>query len=445
MVRTERLANLLRGLATRPSRPTSLALLAGPVVAGAWLFAAAMPASADGGPHVAGLNSGVSTLTADGCAGCHRAHTAQGPYLITATTEEALCLTCHGSAGVGATTDVESGIQYKTALALGSGGQNPADPAVVAGALRGGGFVTARIDSGNPTRISYPKWNGVVSRLVADFSSKVPVLGAGQPVTSAHLDLDGSAGVTALRTAWGNGAISATASPGPTLDLSCTSCHNPHGNGQYRILNSIPSDGSGPLVELDALGAAFVTDPPLPATGQTRNYTVKEGALLSNVTTTSATTGDYWRRREPWNWVPTYDPSPGAANHGVVPAPPGGGHTDDRPNGLTAFKGEITAWCSSCHTRYFDNGDGVSVSSGDGIYTFRHAANGSPSCTQCHVAHGSNAVMTDTSYSSKVPYPGSTTPSASSRLLKVDNRGTCQQCHDPTGTIGFNGVISPAP
>src|SRR5664279_934396 len=53
-------------------------LLAG---AALWLMLAALPTLADGGPHVANANSGVSTLTADSCAGCHRAHTAEGAYL----------------------------------------------------------------------------------------------------------------------------------------------------------------------------------------------------------------------------------------------------------------------------------------------------------------------------------------------------------------------------
>ena len=84
------------------------------LIAGAalWLFLAAVPALADGGPHVASVNSGSSTLTADSCAGCHRAHTAQGPMLLNAVDEEALCLSCHGATGTGAATDVVRGLQY---------------------------------------------------------------------------------------------------------------------------------------------------------------------------------------------------------------------------------------------------------------------------------------------------------------------------------------------
>ena len=68
------------------------------LIAGAalWLFLAAIPALADGGPHKFAANSGVSTLTTDNCAGCHRAHTAQGAYLLKSN-EEDLCLSCRGT------------------------------------------------------------------------------------------------------------------------------------------------------------------------------------------------------------------------------------------------------------------------------------------------------------------------------------------------------------
>ncbi|HEX5591094.1 MAG TPA: hypothetical protein VFX65_12460, partial [Candidatus Limnocylindrales bacterium] len=55
-----------------------------------WLLLAAIPALADGGPHVMTQNNGSLGINADGCAGCHRAHTATGPYLINAADETAL-------------------------------------------------------------------------------------------------------------------------------------------------------------------------------------------------------------------------------------------------------------------------------------------------------------------------------------------------------------------
>jgi len=75
-----------------------------------WLLLAALPALADGGPHVSTINNGSLGINADSCAGCHRAHTAQGPYLINAADEEALCLTCHGTASTGST--VRSSCRY---------------------------------------------------------------------------------------------------------------------------------------------------------------------------------------------------------------------------------------------------------------------------------------------------------------------------------------------
>jgi predicted CXXCH cytochrome family protein len=398
----------------------------------AWLFLAAVPALADGGPHVAAANSGLSTLAADGCAGCHRAHTAQGELLLAAPDEEALCLSCHGAAVTGATTDVESGIQY----ALGT---TDVRGETVAGALRSGGFVEARLDSGNPSRISYPRL--FFGGYVTFFSALVPVLPAGQPVTSAHLALDGT-GVTAQGVAWGNGATNSGA--GAVTSISCASCHNPHGNGTYRILNPIPGDGSGALVEVGS--GVTVTDATLPTgTGAdgTRNYTIQNGRTLGDVLNAGlgATAGDYWRRYLPWDGVPGWNGT------GATPAT---GVAGDRPMyvpggaNLTSFRAQITAWCSACHTRY-DGTTGAQTDTGDDVFRYRHDV-GQVECTQCHVGHGSNAAMAgegSTSFSATFPYPGGTVTSDSSRLLKIDNRGTCQACHDPTHTIPFTNVVNP--
>ena len=197
--------------------------------AGLWLFLAAVPALADGGPHVATVNSGTSTLTADSCAGCHRAHTAQGSYLLVADGEEALCLSCHD--GTGASTNVELGVQYVPTGLVGAGTD--------LGALRNGGFLEARI--GDPIRIAYPGLRG-----------KVMAAASSEAVTSSHLHVPGSP-ITTMGIAWGNGANGSGA--GPDVELGCTSCHNPHGNGQYRILNPLPS--------LTATGGAFSDPTPI--------------------------------------------------------------------------------------------------------------------------------------------------------------------------------------
>jgi predicted CXXCH cytochrome family protein len=184
-----------------------------------WLFLAAIPALADGGPHVMDVNNGTLGLNSDGCAGCHRVHTAQGPLLLKASSDTTLCLTCHGAAGTGATTDVMTGVQYQL-----SGTPGEVRGGTQLGALRGGGYDEARL--GEPTKLIGP-------------TRPMVAVGPAEPVTSAHLDLDGGGGVVARNIAWGNGQNGTGV--GPTVELGCVSCHNPHGNGNYRILRPIPT------------------------------------------------------------------------------------------------------------------------------------------------------------------------------------------------------------
>jgi hypothetical protein len=173
--------------------------------------------------------------------------------------------------------------------------------------------------------------------------------------------------------------------------------------------------------------AANVTDAAPVAAGQIRNYTNPPVQYLSQLGT--AGTPDYWRYCTPWNNCTS--PS---TNRG------------DKPNGLPsgAFATQMTAWCVTCHTRYLAGGGSAEAgnNTGDAIYDYRHTTSTRPECTQCHVAHGSNAAMNG-SYSSAFPYPGGAPVSGSSRLLKLDNRGTCQMCHDPTGTVITPGVTTP--
>lgn len=393
-------------------------LLAG---AALWLFLAAIPALADGGPHSADINSGTLGINADSCAGCHRTHTAQGYFLLIEDEGPAFCLTCHGEAGVGATTDVETGQQY-TPTGAGT------DRGVALGALRSGGFIEARIASNATYRLAYLSGSNV--RELA----KVPVSGSAWPVSSAHLPVVAGEVTEAIGIAWGNGPDSATPYAGPVVAMECATCHNPHGNDQYRILNTLPApvaQGTDPFVP--AAAAAPVTDAALPPTGDQRNYTVIQtgggtGTLLASQVSAlglGPTAGDYFRRRVPWNATT--------------------GSFNDAPNGLSAsFTAEISAWCLTCHSRYLSTG--WDDETPDAIYKYRHTSNAtSRNCITCHVAHGSNAAMWG-AYSGNAPYPGNAKPAnGSSRLLKIDNRGTCQACHDPTGTITAGTGVGPVP
>ena len=170
------------------------------MIGAVWLILAAVPALADGGPHVTAINNGSLGLNADSCAGCHRAHTAQGPFLINAADEKALCLTCHGSAGAGATTDVASGLQYRLTRDSWDG---PARGAAE-WRLRHGRASTPptrpRILVSTDLASSDDQWAKV--RVLTDGTGAVDPTN----VTSAHLNLaaNGLAGPTV---AWGNGPI----------------------------------------------------------------------------------------------------------------------------------------------------------------------------------------------------------------------------------------------
>lgn len=387
-----------------------------------WLFLAAVPVFADGGPHVASVNSGVAGINADSCAGCHRAHTAQGEYLLVASDATASCLVCHGTSGLGATVDVENGKQY----ALANDGSRSA---TLLGYTRAGGFVTARLGSNEAVRVAY------LSGTAVRQNAKLPVRTAGsQDVTSAHMPNTNGVVGAADGVAWGNGPNSASAYAGPEVEVECTTCHNPHGNGQYRILNPIPDPAETGTDTFVAAGTgAVVTDAALPGAGDARNYTIIQTnggtntLLASQVSALGlpATAGDYWRRKVPWNGT--------------------SGTANDAPNGQSAtFFTQYSAWCLTCHTRYLSQG--WSVQEADGIYTYRHTSNASSrNCATCHVAHGTNAQMTEYN-SSTQDYPGgAAAPLGDSRLLKVDNRGTCQMCHEPTGTITAGTQVGPTP
>ncbi|MHB1475101.1 MAG: cytochrome c3 family protein [Dermatophilaceae bacterium] len=306
-------------------------------------FGAAAPAFADNGPHVAG--AGIVT---DRCATCHRVHTAKAGNLLTEA-QSTLCYTCHGSTGTGATTDVKDGTGYAAGSRV-----------TKTGALRGGGFSYALIDSANPG-----------GQLAGSFNSTgtIGVLAAGATVTSAHT-VDGTSA-----TAWGNGAISTTANYGATIQLTCGSCHDPHGNGNYRILRDIPRQSG-------VIEPAGVT------------------LLDSEVPNKVYTTTNYWQAAD--------------------------------TNAPSYFIQFVSNWCATCHTRYLAGTNSGSTASGDAVYAYRHTSNattaGGPTCIQCHVAHGSNASMG--TVSGAVGDPGGAGTAGDSKLLRIDNRGTCQMCHN---------------
>jgi len=323
----------------RAGRRALLALACAASLTAAAPLTAAGPAAADAGPHMRG-----QALTTGSCALCHRIHTAQAPNLLMER-ETALCYTCHGAAAAGASTDVVDGVGYSST-------ERSSTPA----ALRGGGFQYALIGAASSSK----QGSGG-----SDLEGVVPALGAGVAVTSAH-SVDESSQID-----WGNGPVSAAANYGKEIKLTCGSCHDPHGNGMYRLLRPIP-------LESGAKTGVEIPEPPgMPHVYTTTNY---------------------------WDVGDENDP---------------------------AFLLNISAWCAACHTRYLSSTTGAE--SGDAVFTDRHVSDGttqgSPSCIQCHVAHGSNASVEGAgSFAVHSPQELPAGPHGS-RLLRINARGTCRMCH----------------
>jgi predicted CXXCH cytochrome family protein len=397
----------------RTRRKGLLRLGAFVAAAAAAFFMSTLPAQADNGPHVSTATNTATTgvRIADAgqgrCASCHRAHTAQAAFLLNATSEESLCFTCHGDGGTGATTDVQSGIAFnadssttypdgKTTLTVNRGG-------TIVGALRGGGFDKAMLGTDSATKEIY--FN--TSR--GEYSSRnqlVPVAAAPADTTSSHL---GGVGIM-----WGNGPISATANPGKAMSgttatkLECTACHDPHGNGQYRILRPVPTD-SGFTATI-----AGNTQP---------------GIVIKDTANKVYTTTNYWIAGDPNAVADTGTKTILGGTSSVDPTP--------MPKTISAtvssFQANVAAWCTTCHTRYLAPSGSYKTNSGDGVFTYRHTgdnvsgdASANRNCIQCHVAHGTNAQMPNSS----VKFPDGSAPSSDSRLLRVDDRGTCVMCHN---------------
>jgi predicted CXXCH cytochrome family protein len=456
------------------------------------------------------VNNGSAGITADGCAGCHRVHTSQSPtgFLLTsnAPTITGYCRSCHGATGTGAATDVDTGVQYALASDVRVSGTE-------IGALRSGGFVKARIGSADGYR-------NMVAAGDETKNAFIPALATSENVNSAHLALPTIGtpgqpgyslgnGLTGTNILWGNGGLNSSVY-GPTLTapMECTSCHNPHGNGNYRILDTLPAitvtATVNPTVVIQTLvkinpttgaasstgtftaqvGQAILDSPyvdgrqknytiiaktpagtfnstaqpiPLPSPDEFLLYTDQLGAYAAN-----SQYGDYLKK------FLTYDvdeeATPGVAITNFYDGPnghpaqggftaAGGRYTDfpenlaDRPTtgrNYTTFGYQMTLWCTQCHTRYLGWSSSRSNASGDATYMYRHSTSKYRVCSTCHVSHGSNAVMNvdplaGGTMSANLPFPDGikhnlTATSGDSRLLKLNNRGICLACHDPTVT-----------
>lgn len=357
----------------------------------------AEPASANGGPH------GGYTLTTSACAGCHRTHTAVAPNLLTGTSVYALCTTCHAGA---VQTDVVHGVRTNDGATLNGGGFE---------SVNGRATTSRHAVKGVPVSGTPASGNGTA------WGSQN---GDGVPVTDRGVGVQGQ--------------------------LECTSCHNPHGSTNYRILQDASTSSKWVADDPDLL--AWVDYQVLATRDDGPNY----GFNTTNVADCPSNPGT---------------PGPGTKcvsrfTSGVAYAA-GTATAPDRTKGMNAF-------CATCHKSYLTfSGSGTQPSTdatayaypgrqdandGNGnVARYRHTVeqiDGSPpkqplrfaaegidpnppssltydamGCLTCHYAHGTSSAAT--------PAPGSGIPAGPARnsaLLFYDNLGVCISCHQTVGS-----------
>lgn len=455
-------------------------------------------ALANFGPH------GGYLADTDACAGCHRAHTAPSPLtwtdnsggvrnallLSTASLMYQFCYTCHGNGAPGAATDVEHGVFDSSTT----------DPnnSVVGATLNGGGFDQL---GNNDVGIS---------------------------TTSTHEIANASWG------AWGGGftggIVGGTATgTGERINMDCTSCHDPHGSSNYRILKDSIFDGTAART-VGGYGSNFASDVdpapdpyvisveqgyPLAFDGYDANgfrlHSKYDGATVNYNNHLPASGGIY----------PQYKPDYTTARYATA------------PDGTSGSKKGMSGWCVACHSQYltfagvstswqgtenpngtYDALDGygsiarhrhpvnvpltnfyiggnpangpigdralvydppqwqtftnnvpayVDIPLGNNVSDVRNTTDASDSdgdlhfgsvgasergnateydlsdwidCLTCHRAHGSEAQMTGYANvaDSTQPDPdtgvGGVDPTNDSALLRADNRGVCERCHN---------------
>ncbi len=400
----------------------------------------------------------------DACAGCHRAHTsfadvgwtdsagndhASALLISDAVNTSEFCYACHGDDAPGASTNVLMGVY--------DAGPSGSTTATI-GDIAGGVLIAYDTNSSYGATLN----GGGFSAMPVDADA-----GTFKAASSSH-NMD--AGVNAP--VWGYGAASSES----TVDMTCTHCHDPHGSSNYRLLKDSLFTGA-------VTGGYTVADVPTPfvisaeegyplggwskhEAGQAEmvdyrpNYTTAEYAQLPGAPDAGKNLSGWCAGcHEVYNTVSAGSSS--TYNYDLM--------GPDAPAGATAlgsndYHRHATNWT-------LVNGDGTlgaalntqivltdvlplelrgALSDDDTARADFRAGSANweytdyMGCLTCHRAHGTSVEMTgwaeaymDTNANGdwvpvlqSQPTTNGVDPAFSSAILRADNRGVCERCHN---------------
>jgi predicted CXXCH cytochrome family protein len=386
------------------------------------------------------------------------------------------CEACHGDTAPGASTNVVSGVfdsGPSGANGIAIGGASGSAPASATGYPADGGSQVVKYQTAST--FNAPLNGGGFSRMPDPYQWEKNASVSYAAATSAH-NMNGS------QVLWGAGSAATT-----SYNLDCTSCHDPHGTSNYRLLKASVNG---------------VTVGGYQADGETPNafiFSNEQGYPLPG-TDPNNMVGGWLKHQAGADQMAAYRPNYTETTDTPIV------HTDATGNK------SMSVWCSACHTEYdqrtsaynyqqyepnggdttapnYVNGSTtgaggtalerhrhpVDVTLANGVgpnktltesvvsgkttnmdwIPLEHNANTAETtldkqwigCLTCHRAHGSSVQMTGYAAAHLAknaagiwapvqdgiqgvdPVKGTSSTSGGSTLLRADNRGVCERCH----------------